>query len=157
MNNLINASLTVAETLQTTAVAVIRYIQYYFCTQDHKGSVLASFQYFLFKRKYWAIHSLQGEPEKGMSLRVSKLKVSNQGSLYVSFWSLWIGYQCFSMRDGFELPLLKDKGIDKLGPTHLGQWISSESIFPPGDIWPCLQLLLVVTTVGGREGDATGN
>lgn len=89
MNKFINTSLTVAETLHTTAVTrplssltliflIIREV------------MLALFQYLVFKCKCGAIHSLQGEAKKGMTLRVSKLKTNNQE-----------GYTCLSV--GCEL------------------------------------------------------
>lgn len=148
--------LTVAETLQTTAVirslsnlALIFRIITEVCWQHFSTLCFsASTEPFIHFRK---------QTDKRMSLNISELKASNQGRLSVPFWRLWTGHQYISVGDGFGLSLREYKGKNVLGPTHLEQWVSTESVSPSGDICHYLEILLVVTTLGDRKGGATGN
>lgn len=101
--------LTVAETLQTTAVirslsnlALIFRIITEVCWQHFSTLCFsASTEPFIHFRK---------ETDKRMRLNISELKASNQGRSSVPFWRLWTGHQYSSMGDGFGLSLLKYKG-----------------------------------------------
>ena len=100
--------LTVAETLQTTAVirslsnlALIFRIITEVCWQH--------FSTLCFSASTEPFIHFRTQTDKRMSLNISELKASNQGRLSVPFWRLWTRHQYISMGDGFGLSLWDEK------------------------------------------------